>query len=83
MARLIGHTRGYHEWPSSTPLLDVARTLLAVATVTIGGYALLFLALAVRDANWALAAQYVLALLILAVANVALDLLHRWRRHHA
>ena len=72
----------YHAWASSTPVLDVARVLVAVASVMILGYDLIFLAFAVADANWGLAAKYGLFVAAVAAANLAMDALIRWRRHH-
>jgi hypothetical protein len=78
----FAHRPGYHEWPCSTPLLDVARILVAVAAVMIGGYALMFLVFAVRDGNWGVVAKYVLIIVTLALWCAVLELLIRWRRHH-
>ena len=72
----------YHEWTSSTPLLDVARTLVAVASVMILGYDLIFLGFALADGSWGLAAKYGLFVAAVGAANLALDGLIRWRRHH-
>jgi hypothetical protein len=72
----------YHEWTSSTPLLDVARVLVAVASVMILGYDLIFLAFALADANWGLAAKYGAFVAVVGAANLAMDVLIRWRRHH-
>jgi hypothetical protein len=74
--------RPYHEWTTSTPLLDVARTLLAVASVMILGYALIFMAFALADADWGLAAKYGIFVAVVGAANLAMDALIRWRRHH-
>ncbi|MEA2248174.1 MAG: hypothetical protein QOH46_2703 [Solirubrobacteraceae bacterium] len=82
MRALPGHRPTYHEWSSSTPIVDVARCLVAVASVVIGGYAILFTAFALRDANWGLAARYGAFLGVVAVANGVVDVLWRWRRHH-
>jgi hypothetical protein len=75
--------RPYHQWASSTPVLDVACVLVAVASVMILAYDLIFLGFAVRDANWELAAKYAAIAALVAVANVAMDALRRWWRHHA
>ena len=72
----------YHEWTSSTPLLDVARVLVAVASVMILGYDLIFLAFPLADANWGLAAKYGAFVVVVGAANLAMDVLIRWRRHH-
>jgi hypothetical protein len=72
----------YHDWPASTPVLDLARILVAVASVMILGYDLIFLAFAVADANWGLAAKYGAFVAVVGAANLAMDVLIRWRRHH-
>ena len=41
-----------------------------------------FLAFAVADANWGLAAKYGVFVPVVATANLAMDVLIRWRRHH-
>lgn len=74
--------RAYHEWSASTPILDVARVLVAVASVMIITYAVIFLAFAAADANWALAAKYAAFVAAAGAANLAMDALIRWRRHH-
>jgi hypothetical protein len=35
------HGRGYHEWVSETPVIDVVRTVIGVASVLAGSYAAL------------------------------------------
>ena len=82
MSRASRHSRGYHDWANSTPLIDVARTLVAVASVVIGSYALIFMAIAARDANWGLVAKHAPFLVAIAVANGLVDVVRRWRRHH-
>jgi hypothetical protein len=82
MRRIAGHRSGYHDWPNSTPMIDVVRTLVAVASVVIGGYALVFMAFAVRDTNWGLAAKYGPFLIAVGLANGLVDVVRRWRRHH-
>jgi hypothetical protein len=72
----------YHEWPSSTPVLDVARLLVAVASVMVLGYDLIFLGFAIRDANWGLAAKYGVFVVVVGAANLAMHALVHWRRHH-
>jgi hypothetical protein len=74
--------RPYHEWTTSTPLLDVARTLVAVASVMILGYDLIFAAYAMADDNWGLVAKYGIFVAAVGAANLAMDVLIRWRRHH-
>jgi hypothetical protein len=82
MSPLIAHRRGYHEWPSSTPLLDVARVLVGSASVVIGVCAVMFAAFANGDDRGGQIAKYVLFLVAIAVANGLVELLIRWRRHH-
>jgi hypothetical protein len=82
MSPLIAHRRGYHEWSNSTPLLDVARVLVGAASVMIAGFAVIFAAMAARDEHSGQVRTYVLWLVGLAVANGAVDLFIRWRRHH-
>jgi hypothetical protein len=62
---------------------DVACVLVAVASVMIVAYDVIFLGFAVRDANWELAAKYAAIAALVGVANVAMDALRRWWRHHA
>jgi hypothetical protein len=76
------HRASYHEWPNSTPIVDVARCLIAVASVLIGTYAVLFAAFAVAASDWALAAKNGAFLVAVAIANVAGDAVRRWRQHH-
>jgi hypothetical protein len=78
--RLIAHRRGYHEWPNSTPLLDVARTLVGAASVLVGAFAAVFAAMAARDGNGDQVAEY--GLLGIVVANGLVEAAIRWRRHH-
>ena len=56
--------------------------LVAVASVMILGYDLIFLAFALADANWGLAAKYGAFVAVVGAANLAMDVLVRWRRHH-
>jgi hypothetical protein len=74
--------RPYHEWPASTPVLDIARVLVAVASVMILGYDLIFLAFAIGNSDWGLAAKYGVFVAVVGAANLAMDALIRWRRHH-
>ncbi len=71
---------GYYERASTTPLLDAAGTIIGVASVVIGGYAALFMAIAIRDGNGGLAFKNSLFIVGVAVANGALSLARRWRR---
>ena len=82
MRPLFGHRRSYHEWPSSTPLLDVTRVLVGAASLMIGLWAVVFAALAARDGNEEQVIEYGLVLLGVGAANGAVELAIRWRRHH-
>jgi len=82
MSRLFAHRGGYHEWPASTPLLDVARVLVRAASVLIAGFALIFAAMAARDGNGGQVAEYGLFFVGIAVANGLLEFAIRWQRHH-
>jgi heme/copper-type cytochrome/quinol oxidase subunit 3 len=79
---VIAHRRGYHEWPNSTPLLDITRVLVGAASLMIGAFAVIFAAFAARDGNGDQIAKYVLFLVGIAVANGLVELAIRWRRHH-
>ena len=83
MSRPWGHSAGYHAWPSSTPVIDAAATVVAVASVVIGAHALLFLAYALGNSDASTAAQDASFLVAIAIANGGVDALRRWRRHHA
>jgi hypothetical protein len=76
------HSAGYHEWESSTPVLDAVGTVVAVASVVIGGHAAIFLAYALRAGDRASAVQNGLFFVGIGVANGSVDALRRWRRHH-
>lgn len=76
------HSRGYHEWPIETPVIDVVRTVIGVASVLIGCYAALFLILALQAGDGRLAAQNALFFVAIALANGIVDGVRHWRRHH-
>jgi hypothetical protein len=82
MPRPWGHTSTYHAWPSSTPVIDVVATLVAVASVVIGAHAALFLAFALRSGDKATAAENALFFVAIGLANASVDVLRCWRRHH-
>ena len=71
---------GYYERASTTPVLDAIGTIIGVASVVIGGYAALFMAIAIRDGNTGLAIKNGWFILAVALANGALSLARRWRR---
>jgi hydrogenase-4 membrane subunit HyfE len=76
------HRRSYHEWPSSTPVLDIVRAVVAAASVLIAAYAIIFLGFAVRDGSGSDIAAYGLFLVGVLLANAAVEVTRRWRRHH-
>lgn len=78
----VSHRPGYHAWPKSTPLIDAIGTVVAVASVVIGGYAGLFLIMAVAAGRWDVAADCALFFVFIAVANAVVDAARRWYRHH-
>jgi hypothetical protein len=77
------HRRGYHEWVTETPVIDVVRTVIAVASVLIGCYAALYMILALQAGNWRLAEENALFFVAIAIANGLVDAVRHWRRHHA
>ena len=79
---MFARRRNYHEWPASTPVIDVVRVIVAAASVMIGAYALVFMAFAVRDGDSDLTARYSLFLGGVVIANLLVEMLRRWRRHH-
>jgi uroporphyrinogen-III decarboxylase len=82
MPRPWRRARSYHEWSSTTPVIDAIGSIVGVASVVIGGHAAIFLAVALRDGDeWATLVNLLLFAAI-AVANASLDALRHWRRHH-
>jgi hypothetical protein len=77
------HSHGYHEWASETPVIDVVRTVIAVASVLIGTYAGLFMILALQAGNDEAAAENALFFVAIALVNGIVDAVRHWRRHHA
>jgi hypothetical protein len=77
------HSRGYHEWQSTTPVIDAVRTIVAAASVVIGAHAALFLAIAVRDGDGEAAADCGAFFVAIALANGFVDALRNWRSHHS
>jgi hypothetical protein len=73
---------GYHAYARETPVLDAIGSVIGVASVVIGAYALLFLGFAMHHGNDAVAMQNALLLAVIAVANGLYELLRYWRRHH-
>ena len=76
------HTRAYHEHARETPVIDAIGSVIAVASLVIGSYAMIFLAFAVHHGNVAMAVDCGLFLVVIAVANGLFEALRRWRRHH-
>jgi hypothetical protein len=77
------HRASYHEQPVETPVIDVVRTVIAVASVLIGSYAALFLILALAAGDERLARENALFFVVIALANGVVDAVRDWRRHHA
>jgi hypothetical protein len=82
MHRPWGHSRGYHEWSSTTPVIDAVGAIVAVASVVIGAHAAIFVALALQSGDGAAAADNALFFVAIGLANGFLDGLRHWRRHH-
>jgi hypothetical protein len=79
----LRHGRGYHEWVRETPMIDVVRTVIGVASVLVGCYAALFLILALQAGQRRTASENALFFVAIALANGAVDAVRHWRRHHA
>jgi hypothetical protein len=77
-----GHSRGYHEWPNSTPVIDAVGAIVAVASVVVGAHAALFLGFAARNGDGKAAAENALFFVAIGLANGSVDALRHWRRHH-
>jgi hypothetical protein len=75
-------SRGYHEWESTTPVVDALGAVVAAISVVIGGHAGLSLWFALRDGDDAAAVESGLFFVAIGLANGFVDLLRRWRRHH-
>jgi hypothetical protein len=82
MSRPWAHSASYHAWPSSTPVMDVVVTILAVASVVIGAHAGMFLVLAWSVGDRETAVENALFLLAIGLANAVVETLRHWRRHH-
>jgi hypothetical protein len=82
MSGLLRHRPSYHAWPRDTPVIDAIRAVVAVASIVIGTYAALFLAAAVRDRDWDVAADCGYFFAGIALANGLVDCVRHWRRHH-
>ena len=77
MSPSTGRWREEIESPSATPLLDLTRVLVRGASVVIGAFAIIFGAFAANAGHDGQVAIYVLFLVVIAVANVAVELLIR------
>jgi hypothetical protein len=75
-------TRSYHEWESTTPVVDAIGAIVGVMSVVIGGHAVVFLAVAIRDDDEESVVINLLLLAGIALANAVVDGLRHWRRHH-
>lgn len=76
------HSRGFHEWESTTPVVDALGAVVGMISVVIGGNAALSLWFAMRDGDDAGILQSGIFFAAIALANGFVDLLRRWRRHH-
>ena len=76
------HAPGYHAYARTTPVIDAIGSVVAVASVVIGTYALLFLAFALHHRNTVVAVQDGLLLLAIVVANTLFEVFRHWCRHH-
>lgn len=63
-------------------MIDAIGTVVAVASVVIGGYAGLFLVMAAGAGKWDVAADNALFFVFIAIANGLVDAARRWYRHH-
>ena len=82
MPRRWVRTRSYHDWPSTTPVVDAIGSIIGVMSVVIGGHAAVFLAVAIRDDDHESAVVNLLLFAGIALANAVVDGLRLWRRHH-
>ena len=80
--RLWRHSSTYHEWASTTPVVDALGAVVGMISVVIGGHAAIALALALRDHDRGAVRESLLFFVAIALANLLVDLLRRWRRHH-
>ena len=76
------HASRYHAYARTTPVIDAIGSVVAVASVVIGTYALLFLAFALHHGNTMVAVQNGLFLLAIAVGNALFEVFRHWCRHH-
>ena len=76
------HAHGYRVEPRDTPVIDAIGSVLGVASLVIGVYAVMFLAFAMHHGNTSDAVQNGLFLAVIAVANGLFEGFRHWRRHH-
>jgi hypothetical protein len=78
----VRHATSYHAYARSTPVIDAIGSIVAVASVLIGTYALLFLGFAVDAGNTVVAFHDGLVLAGVVVANGLFQAMRHWIRHH-
>ena len=76
------HARRYHAYARETPVIDAIGSVIGVASLVIGTYALMFLGFAMHHGQGRLAVENGLLLAAIAVANGLFEALRHWRRHH-
>jgi hypothetical protein len=76
------HAKGYHPYARETPVIDAIGSVIGVASLVIGTYALLFLAFAMHHGNAGDAVQNGLFILAIAFGNGLFEALRHWCRHH-
>jgi hypothetical protein len=76
------HAPGYRAEPRDTPVIDAIGSVVGVASLVIGTYALMFLAFAMHHGNTSAAVQNGLFLAVIAVANGLFEAVRHWVRHH-
>lgn len=64
-------------------MFDAIRTVIAFASVLVGSYGMLFLALTLWTRHWRAAADTGVFFVAIAVANGVIDGLRHWRRHYS
>ena len=72
---------GHRAEPRDTPVIDAIGSVLGVASLVIGVYALIFLAFAMHHGNTSLAVENGLFLAVIVVVNGLFAALRHWRRH--
>ena len=72
----------YHDWERSTPVLDALGSVLGAGSIIVGGQAVVFVAIALRGGERAVAAENVRILGVVVLANGLFDAVRVWRRHY-